>query len=123
MSADALLDITTDPRGRSLGFEGLAGFLAEPGCGVAFVAGEPGRRPESQDVAVVLRELLRDPMLRVRVGVVEGALTDDVKERFDLRIEPTLVLVRDGEIRTVLPGIKDWAVYRDSFRNLLRGDA
>ncbi|MEO1089523.1 MAG: hypothetical protein AAFX81_02735 [Pseudomonadota bacterium] len=123
MTADALADVAADPRGERVAFDDLAAFVAGPGVRLALIAGEPGRRPETQDVAVVVRELLRDASLALRVAVVEGELSAERKEAFDLRIEPSLILARDGTVREVIPGIKDWAVYHQRLKAMFEGNA
>jgi hydrogenase-1 operon protein HyaE len=91
-------------------------FLAEPPEHSALVfSGETKRRPEAQDVAVVLRELDRAYRGTVRVGVLEGAAEDRLKGRFGVVVLPTVVLLVGGEVVARITRIQDWSVYADAF--------
>lgn len=97
---------------------GLDGFVAGPGPRALLVAGDPKHRPETVDVAVVLRELVKQhPTLTV------AAMADspELRERLGLRIDPSLVLIQGGSVREVIPGIKDWSVYTERLDALMGG--
>jgi hypothetical protein len=72
-----------------------------------FFAGAKANRRESDDVAVVLRELTRAGRVRACLpGAAEGAL----KRRFGVVAAPSLVIAGRGGHATV-PLIADWGGY------------
>ncbi len=119
MRSPAVAQLLEDPRTVAVDIDGLPGFVAGSGPVLAVLTGAPGRRPQSEDLAVVVREFLRDPQSRLRVAVVEGAWNAEAKERWGVRIEPSLLIARDGAVLEIIPGIRDWAVYADRIGRLV----
>ncbi len=97
--------------------EDLGRYLEAPGLVVLFFAGGAKRQRESHDVAVALRELLKDHAGQVRAALVEDDA--DLKGRYRVVVEPSLVFVLDGTVLEVVPGIRDWADYAAVFRRYL----
>jgi len=89
----------------------LDDWLAVPGDGVLFFAGDPVRFPECLDVAVVLPELQRAFPGRLHVGVARVQDEDALARRFGLQRWPALVFVRDGGYVTTVSGMLDWDDY------------
>jgi hydrogenase-1 operon protein HyaE len=119
MRAPAVTDLLADPRTVAVDIDGLAEFVAGAGVGLAVLTGTPGRRPASHDLAVVVREFLRDPRRELRVAVVEDAWNAEAKARWGVRIEPSLMIVRDGVVLEVVAGIREWSVYAERVGRLL----
>lgn len=92
------------------GFLG-AGASAVDGLAVLFFTGDPAQRPESGDVAVVLRELLARHPGRLRAAVVDRAEEGALKTRYGVAVVPSLVFLRDGAVAGIIPRIQDWDVY------------
>jgi hydrogenase-1 operon protein HyaE len=85
---------------------------------VLFFAGSNSRRNDAHDVAVALREVLKD----YRDEVAAALVTRDEAElqpRFRVSVLPSLVLVVGGEILEVLPRVRDWADYIQAFQRYL----
>lgn len=85
-------------------------------------AGVAGKRPETADLAVILPEIAKD---RVKAGfdlsiaVVNGEDEEDLSAEFGVLVKPTVVFVRDGDIKGLVPRIKDWAEYEQKLAELL----
>jgi len=86
-------------------------LAATPAHAVLFFAGEPAERPETRDVAVILPQLLGAFRGRLRGALVATEAEPALKERFHVRVLPSLVVLRGSEILGVLPKVYDWADY------------
>src|SRR3954452_2782005 len=76
--------------------ENLDEFLALDGMVVLFFTGDPRQRPESNDVAVVLREMASVFPGQFRIGIVDHLAEEALKPRFGVLVVPTLVFARCG---------------------------
>ncbi len=101
----------------------LAPTPAAPSHSVLFFAGDPSERPESRDLAVILPQLLDAFAGRVRGALVATDAEPALKERFCVRVLPSLVVLRGSEILGVLPKVYDWADYVARLEAMLRPDA
>jgi len=72
-------------------------FLAPPGLAALLITGDPAKRPEALDVAVVLNELLGRYGATLRAAIVGRAAEPALQARFRAPVVPTLLLLRDGE--------------------------
>jgi hydrogenase-1 operon protein HyaE len=98
-------------------------LAATPDHGVLFFAGDPAERPETRDLAVILPQLLKSFAGRLRGALVAAEAEDALKERFHVRVFPSLVVLRGSEILGVLPKVYDWADYVARLEAMLRPDA
>jgi len=98
-------------------------FLAHAdGAGAVAVllsAGDPARWPEAIDVAVVLPELIDAFQGRLRGAVIASSAERELGERFGVRVQPSLILCRNGETLGVIAKIQDWSVYIDRISALI----
>jgi len=101
----------------------LAPTPAAPSHGVLFFAGDPTERAEARDLAVILPQLLEVFAGRLRGGIVLAEAEPALRERFHVRVLPSLVVLRGSEILGVLPKIYDWADYIARLEAMLRPDA
>jgi hydrogenase-1 operon protein HyaE len=106
--------LAREPGACLLDVDDVDAFAAGAGLRVLFFSGEGKRRPEAQDVAVVLRELLRKNLGRLEVGVLTDMAENKSKVRLGVIVLPTVVLMRDGEKREAIARIQDWPVYSDA---------
>lgn len=102
---------------------GVDGFLAEPGHALILFPGDPKQRMESDDVAVVLPELLKAFAGRYRGAVVAREAEDRLKARFQVVMQPSLVVARGPDVLDVITKIRDWAEYVDRLKAALAPDA
>jgi hydrogenase-1 operon protein HyaE len=98
-------------------------FLAQGGCALLLFAGDPKQRMESDDVAVVLPELLKAFAGRYRGAVVARAAEDRLKARFQVVMQPSLVVARGADTLDVITKIRDWAEYVARLSAALAPDA
>ena len=98
-------------------------FLAEGGPALLLFAGDPKQRMESDDVAVVLPELLKAFAGRFRGAVVALAAEDKLKARFQVVMGPSLVVARGGDVLDVITKIRDWSDYVARLSAALAPDA
>ena len=98
-------------------------FLALDGMVVLFFTGDPRQRPESNDVAVVLREMSSVFPGQFRIGIVDQAAEEALKPRFGVLVVPTLVYLRQGKFIGLIPRIQDWQVYIEKTRGFLGASA
>jgi hypothetical protein len=96
----------------------LESYLSAESPGLLVILGNHQRRPEASDVAVVMRDVaLAAPGLRIGVVVDEDAAA--AKQVLGAKKEPVVAAVRDGEVKRLLEGMQDWAVYAATVRELV----
>jgi hydrogenase-1 operon protein HyaE len=98
-------------------------FLQAQGLQVLFFAGCNSQRSDAHDVAVALREVLKDYGGAVRAGLVAEENEADLQPRFRILALPSLALVLDGETLEVIPRVRDWSDYVRAFRRYLGAPA
>lgn len=97
-------------------------FLAGPGLQVLFFAGPGNQHGDSHDVAVALREVLKEYPTGINAALVERADEAELQPRFRVLVLPSLALCIGGDTLEVIPGVRDWGDYTRAFRRYL-GDA
>jgi hydrogenase-1 operon protein HyaE len=90
---------------------------------ILFFAGDPVERTETRDVAIILPQLLEAFAGRLRAGLVTADAEDALKNRFHVRVFPSLVVLRGGETLGVLPKVYDWSEYLARIETMLQPDA
>ncbi len=107
-----------------LGASELPAFLrAEPAVvTVLFFTEDPQRYPESDDVAVVLPELVRHFAGRLRPAVVARQDERALQALYGFQKWPALVFLRGEDYLGAITGIQDWHVYLERIEALLRAD-
>lgn len=99
----------------TLGSEELNEFLDRAADGgriaVLFVTGDPQRRVDTADVAVVLGEVLQSFDGRLSAAIVSRQAEAAAKLRFHVSVEPSLVLLRGRKALDVLPRVLEWSEY------------
>ena len=96
----------------------IDGFLAGQGLRVLFFPGTSSHRRDAHDVAVALREILKDYRGEVEAGLV-SADEAELQPRFRILVLPSLVLLLGGEILELVPRVRDWADYVQVFQRYL----
>lgn len=90
---------------------------------IIFFTGDPAQRGETNDVAVVLPEILQTFQGRLRGAVVRRGCEDRLKSRFHVAVMPSLVVTRGRDIMGILPKVRDWSEYMDRISAWLRPGA
>jgi hydrogenase-1 operon protein HyaE len=106
-----------------LGAEAVDGFVAGALTSVLFLTGDPKKELESNDVAVILPELVAAFPGRLRPAVVSRAAEPELKARFGTHTVPALLFFRHGRLLGAIPRVRDWDEYRARIAALLDGDA
>ena len=96
----------------------LGAFLAGGGHSVLFFTEDPTRYPESNDVAVILPELMRAFGDRCRAGVIERDAEKCLQQRYGFAAWPALVLLRGDAYLGAVTRVQDWADYLAEFERL-----
>jgi hydrogenase-1 operon protein HyaE len=86
-------------------------FLAAHHEALLFFPNDPVRYKESDDLAVILPELVKDLDRPLGAAVVAREGEKQLAERFDVWVYPALVLVQDGRYVATIGRVQDWAVY------------
>jgi hydrogenase-1 operon protein HyaE len=78
---------------------------------VLFFTENPTRFPESDDVAMILPELVKEYGNRFNAAVIEQDSQRKLQARYDFREWPTLVFLRKGEYLGTISRVQDWNEY------------
>ncbi|MBY6209364.1 MULTISPECIES: hypothetical protein [Halomonas] len=119
----------TGPLGRlinELGYPCLAGaelqaFMAEEGLHVLLLSGDPETNLETQDVAVILPELVSAFAGKFIPAVVQRQDEDLIRERFQVWPVPSLVFVEQGQLKGVVSRVRDWQAYLEEVGAIVAG--
>jgi hydrogenase-1 operon protein HyaE len=101
----------------------LASAEGQSPYALLFFSGAAAPRPETGDVAAILPELLRAFAGRLRGAIVAPEAEAKLKGRFQIFVQPSLCVVRNGEPVAVMPKILDWAVYLEKIEAAFDPDA
>ncbi|HYQ71671.1 MAG TPA: hydrogenase [Gammaproteobacteria bacterium] len=102
-----------------LGDASLDDFLEAGGDAVLFFTEDAARFPETNDVAMILPELVRAFDGRFTAAVPALADQRRLQMRFGFREWPTLVFLRNGEYLGAISRVQDWNVYLAETRRIL----
>lgn len=86
---------------------------------VLFFCNDPVQFPESNDVAVILPELIKTFSGRLRAAVIDRSIERELQARFRFTGWPSLVFLRNGEYLGAITGIRDWQEYRQETVRIL----
>jgi hydrogenase-1 operon protein HyaE len=89
---------------------------------VLFFAGDPGRYPESNDVAVILPELVKTLDGRVTPAVVAVGAESALQDRYGFSAWPALVFLRRGAYLGAITRVQDWADYLAGAERILTAE-
>jgi hydrogenase-1 operon protein HyaE len=78
---------------------------------VLFFTENPTRFPESDDVAMILPELVKEYGYRFTAAVIEQDSQRKLQARYDFKEWPTLVFLRKGEYLGAISRVQDWNEY------------
>ena len=91
--------------------ESIDEFIASRDECVLFFTEDPARFPESNDVAMILPELVKEYGGRFQAAVIDRASQRQLQSRYGFREWPTLVFVRDGLYLGHVSRVQDWIDY------------
>lgn len=88
---------------------------------VLFFTENPKHFPESNDVAVVLPELIKPRDGHVVAAVVDESAERSLLKRYAFNKWPALVFLRRGEYLGVITGMQNWQEFNGEFNRILTG--
>jgi hydrogenase-1 operon protein HyaE len=100
----------------------LPDFLAEHGTIVLFFTGDPGRVAESDDVAVILPEILKLYGNRLTAGLVDRESERALQRRFHFNAFPSLVFLNSAGYLGALSRVLDWNEYLSEIPRILASE-
>lgn len=103
-----------------LGEGEISSFIAQDGLRVLFLAGDPNKKLETADVAIVLRELVKANPGALTAGLVTAEAEKEAMELASVFALPSLIFYARGEKLETLPKIQDWSVYAEALPRLLK---
>jgi len=86
---------------------------------VLFFCNDPAQFPESNDVAVILPELLKAFSGKLQAAVIEKSIERELQARFRFTGWPSLVFLRNGEYLGVITGIRSWHEFMQQTAEIL----
>ena len=119
VDSPAIADMLASGLLQALNEDTLESFLENDGLALLFFTGGPKRRRESHDVAVALREILKEYPGMVQAALLEDDLEKSQQERFRVLTPPSMVFIAGGRTLEVVPGVRDWADYERAFQRYL----
>ena len=113
MGTSLLIDRLTNDLGwaRVTEMDVLDAYLETPGDHCLFLPGDPAKNLETDDAAVVLPELVTAFQKRFDVVVIDDTIERTVRLRYDVWPAPTLIFLKDGEVRGSIERIRNWDDY------------
>ncbi len=119
MNSDAINEMLDSGQLQPVGSATIEHFLDGEGLAVLFFAGGGGRRNEAHDVAVALREIIKDYRGSLRAALVNAEEEAALQPGFRVQRSPSLALVHEGVTLEVIPGVRDWADYARALQRYL----
>lgn len=115
-----LIDALTGTHGYPLvDGETVDGFIESHENTLLFFTENPKQFPESNDVAVVLPELMKQFGGRIQVAVVDRSVEKQLHAHFPFSGWPALVHLRRGKYVGAISRMQDWDVYLQELNRLL----
>ena len=99
--------------------ESLESFQKEHKDVVLFFTENANNYPESNDVAVILPEILKSFEGRLTPAVINRKSERPLQRKYRFKGYPALVFLRDGEYVGTISKVRDWLEYIDEFKTML----
>ncbi|MCG8429043.1 MAG: hypothetical protein MI754_16930 [Chromatiales bacterium] len=102
-----------------LSTETLDQFLEQHHQVMLFFTENPDQFPETNDVAVVLPELMKVFGDRLSAAVVALKSQRELQKRYGFKTWPSLVFLRDGAYLGVISRVQNWSEYLQEIESIL----
>ncbi len=89
---------------------------------VLFFTEDPKRFPESDDVAMILPELVKEYGQRFQAAVIAEKDQRKLQMKYGFKTWPSLVFLRDGKYLGVVSKVQDWNVYISKINEILQAE-
>ena len=97
-------------------------FLKQHAHSLLFFAGDVGRFPESNDLAIILPELSKAFDGQFQIGLVSDSVERSWQQHYGVNHFPTLVMLRGDKYLGAISKLQDWANYCVGIQRLLQSD-
>jgi hydrogenase-1 operon protein HyaE len=99
--------------------ESLESFQKEHKDVVLFFTENANNYPESNDVAVILPEILKKFEGKLTAAVISRESERPLQRKYRFKGDPALVFLRNGEYVGAITKVRDWLEYIDEFKAML----
>lgn len=99
--------------------ESLGSFQKKHKDVVLFFTENGNNYPETNDVAIILPELMKKFEDVLVAAVVSRESERPLQRKYRFKGYPALVFLRDGEYVGTISKVRDWLEYMDEFKSLL----
>lgn len=93
-------------------------FVTSHEYSMLFFTESPQRFPESNDVAVILPELIK-AFPQLTPAVIDTSAEKALQGRYNFHVWPALVLLKEGRYLGAITKVQDWAVYHAEINRIL----
>jgi len=100
----------------------LDAYVAQRDHMVLFFSENPAKFPESNDVAMVLPELVKAFAGRLEAALIAPAAQQALQRRYGFNQWPALVFLRRGEYLGAITQMRNWEEYLREIDRLLRAE-
>lgn len=111
MNADVIDRLTLEAGWPVLDADNFAPFVGAGGFSVVLCTEDPGRYPESIDVAVVLPELVAAAPLRLRPAICARGFERELQSRYDFHAWPALLFFQGDKHLGTIVRMHDWSEF------------
>lgn len=101
---------------------GLDDFMRQHDEVVLFFTENPDRFPESNDVAMILPELVKEFAQRFAAAVIAPESQRQLQSRYGFTEWPSLVFLRGGRYLGHISRVRDWAEYLAEINAILQSE-
>ena len=109
--SDLIEALANHPASEVVRRAGYDAFVARHPHALLFFTGDVASRPEGLDVAIVVRELLRQYASRVALGLVDRRDETALMAKAGVVVVPAVAFMAQGRPVEVVARMRDWAVY------------
>lgn len=99
---------------------GFDEFLASHPHALLFFTGDVATRPEGLDVAIVVRELLRQYDGRLALGIVDRRDETALMAKAGVVVLPAVAFVAHGRPVEIVARMRDWAAYAQAAERMFQ---
>jgi len=89
---------------------------------VLFFTENPTRFPESNDVVMILPELVKEYANRFAIAVIDQSSQRKLQSRYAFSEWPSLVFLRHGKFLGVISRVQDWGDYITKINQILTSE-
>ena len=115
-----LIQSLTDQHGiPRLSADDVEAFITSHHQVMLFFTENPVQFPESNDVAVVLPELMKVFGDQIAPAVVATESQRELQKRYGFKTWPSLVFLRNGEYLGVISRVQNWSDYLQQIKSIL----